>query len=71
MSGLEEFDLDKSRKKIQLNEKLVITTIHDACPTFSTKIFKMADELERLNIKFNIALIPFFREKEDLLRYKL
>ncbi len=69
MSGLEEFDLDESRKKIELDEKLAIITIHDACPTFSTKIFKIADELEILKIKFNIALIPFFREKEDLTNF--
>ena len=41
-------------------------TIHDACPAFSTKIFESADELEKLNIKFNIALVPFFNEKQDL-----
>lgn len=50
----------------QLKEKLAIVTIHDACPAFSTKIFKLANELEALRIKFNIALIPFFNEKEDL-----
>jgi predicted deacetylase len=50
----------------QLKEKLAIVTIHDACPTFSYKIFKQADELEKLDIKFNIALIPFFNEKENL-----
>jgi predicted deacetylase len=46
-----------------------VVTIHDACPAFSTKIFDSADELERLNIKFNIALIPFFNEKKDLPRF--
>jgi hypothetical protein len=25
-----------------------------------------ADELKRLNIKYNIALVPFFNEKQDL-----
>jgi predicted deacetylase len=50
----------------QLKEKLVIVTIHDACPFFSLKIFKLSDELEKLDIKFNIALVPFFNEKEDL-----
>ena len=53
----------------QLKEKLAVVTIHDACPAFSTKIFKMADDLEDLRIKFNIALIPFFNEKEDLPRF--
>ena len=49
--------------------RLGVVTIHDACPAFSKKIFESADELERLNIKFNIALIPFFNEKEDLPRF--
>jgi peptidoglycan/xylan/chitin deacetylase (PgdA/CDA1 family) len=43
-----------------------VVTIHDACPAFSPKIFKFSNELERLSIKFNIALVPFFNEKEDL-----
>jgi predicted deacetylase len=43
--------------------------MHDACLAFSTKILKSADELERLRIKFNIALIPFFNEKQDLPRF--
>jgi predicted deacetylase len=30
---------------------------------------KYPDELERLNIKFNIALIPFFNERQDLPRF--
>jgi predicted deacetylase len=41
-----------------------VVTIHDACP--ATKIFKFTNELERLDIKYNIALIPFFNEKQDL-----
>jgi predicted deacetylase len=49
--------------------RLGVVTIHDACPAFSKKILESADELERLNIKFNIALIPFFNEKEDLPRF--
>jgi predicted deacetylase len=66
-------DLDKQQNENlqqsyipQLKEKLVIVTIHDACPFFSDKIFNLADELEKLDVKFNIALIPFFNEKEDL-----
>jgi predicted deacetylase len=43
-----------------------VVTIHDACPSFSTRIFKFADQLKRLNIKYNIALVPFFNEKQDL-----
>ena len=53
----------------QPQPRLGVVTIHDACPAFSKKIFESADELERLNIKFSIALIPFFNEKQDLPRF--
>jgi predicted deacetylase len=53
----------------QPQPRLGVVTIHDACPAFSKKIFESAAELERLNIRFNIALIPFFNEKEDLPRF--
>ena len=50
----------------QQQTPLAVVTIHDACPAFSTKIFKFADELKTLRIKYNIALVPFFNEKQDL-----
>ena len=53
----------------QPQPRLGVVTVHDACPAFSKKIFESGDELERLNIKFNIALIPFFNEKQDLHRF--
>ena len=62
-------DSSEQQQQPQSYPRLGVVTIHDACPAFSTKIFKSADELERLNIKFNIALIPFFNEKQDLPRF--
>jgi predicted deacetylase len=59
----------EQQKQQQTQPRLGVVTIHDACPAFSKKIFESADELERLNIKFNIALIPFFNEKQDLPRF--
>jgi predicted deacetylase len=50
----------------RLDIPLAVVTIHDACPAFSSKIFKFAEELEALDISYNIALIPFFNEKQDL-----
>jgi hypothetical protein len=32
----------------------------------STKIFKLIEEIDRLDVKYNIALMPFFNEKQDL-----
>jgi|SRR5438067_2920768 len=48
---------------------IAVVTIHDACPAFSTKIFKLIEELKTLRIKYNIALVPFFHEKQDLPRF--
>ena len=48
---------------------LAVVTIHDVCPAFSSKIFKFTEEIERLDIKYNIALVPFFNEKQDLPRF--
>ena len=62
-------DSSEQWQQQQKYPQLGVVTIHDACPAFSTKIFKSANELERLNIKFNIALIPFFNEKQDLPRF--
>jgi predicted deacetylase len=45
---------------------LTVVTIHDACTAFSSKIFKFTEEVEGLDIKYNIALIPFFNEKQNL-----
>ena len=50
----------------QLDVSLAVVTIHDACPAFSSKIFNFTEQLEALDIKYNIALIPFFNEKQDL-----
>lgn len=49
--------------------KFAIITIHDACPIFESSIYNSAKSLEALDIKYNIALIPFFNEKEDLPRF--
>jgi len=46
-----------------------VVTIHDACPAFSAKIFKLSDELGRLDIKYNTALVPFFNKRENLTRF--
>ena len=48
---------------------VAVITIHDACPAFSTQIFRFANELEKLHVKYNTALVPFFNEKEDLPRF--
>ena len=53
----------------QLNIPVAIVTIHDACPAFSSKIFKLIEEVESFGINYNIAVVPFFNEKQDLPRF--
>ncbi|MGC1929763.1 MAG: DUF2334 domain-containing protein [Candidatus Nitrosopolaris sp.] len=53
----------------QQQTPLAVITIHDACPAFSTKIFKFTNELENLGVRYNTALVPFFKEKQDLPRF--
>ena len=59
----------QQRQQQQQPTPLTVVTIHDACPLFSKKIFKFTDELEKLGIKYNIALVSFFNEKQDLPRF--
>jgi predicted deacetylase len=49
--------------------RLAVITIHDAAPVFEEKICEFADELDKLNIKFNIAIIPFYKEEQNLTNY--
>ncbi len=51
------------------DKKIALVTIHDACPKFESRILQAAKSLENLDIKYNIALIPFFKETEDLPSY--
>lgn len=53
----------------QLNIPVAIVTIHDACPAFSSKIFKLIEEVESFGINYNIAVVPFFNEKQDFPRF--
>ncbi|MGB6672784.1 MAG: DUF2334 domain-containing protein [Candidatus Nitrosopolaris sp.] len=50
-------------------KSLRIVTLHDACPSFSSRIFKIIEELEKLERRYNIGLVPFFNEKQDLPRF--
>lgn len=48
------------------NEKFyAIVTIHDVAPEYSQKIFRVADELGKLDIHYNLAIIPHLKRRED------
>jgi predicted deacetylase len=64
MATIEFGDKPLNEKEHALKSKFAIVTIHDACPEFSYRVFKQADELEKLKIAFNFALIPNMKQEE-------
>jgi predicted deacetylase len=66
MSTIEFGDRSKeeARKHI-LKSKFAIATIHDISPKYTDKVFQLADELEKLNIKFNFAVIPWYNKQQE------
>jgi predicted deacetylase len=52
--------LSKHNKKF-----FAIVTIHDVAPEYSDKIFRAADELEKLGIHYNLAIIPYLKKRKE------
>ena len=44
---------------------VAIVTIHDVAPEYSEKIFRVADELEKLGIHYNLAIVPYLKKRKD------
>ncbi len=64
MATIEFGDDPKNNKAHALKSKFAIVTIHDACPEFSKRVFQQADELEKLKIAFNFAVIPLMKKEK-------
>ena len=70
-----EIHLSVGQKQQEKNRPLVnrdndkkffaIVTIHDVAPEYSEKIFRVADELEKLGIHYNLAIIPYLKKRKD------
>src|SRR5919108_970982 len=52
--------LNKDDKKL-----FAIVTIHDVAPEYSEKISRVADQLEKLDIHYNLAIIPYLKRTKD------
>lgn len=52
-----------------MENNLAVVTLHDAAPAFSKRIFEYTDAFENLGINFNVAVIPFYHQTEDLPRF--
>jgi predicted deacetylase len=48
------------------NERFfAIVTIHDVAPEYSQEIFRAADEIDKLGIQYNLAIIPYLKRRKD------
>ena len=52
-----------------IDKKLAIITIHDVNPSHSEKIVKTCDELNKLQIKYNLSIVPYYDKKYNLKDY--
>ena len=52
-----------------IDQKVAIITIHDVNPSHSEKILKTCYELNRLKIKYNLSIVPYYRKRYNLKDY--
>jgi predicted deacetylase len=52
-----------------IDRKLAIVTIHDVNPLHSKEILKTSSELNKLKIKYNLSIVPYYRKKYNLKDY--
>lgn len=49
-----------------IDKKLSLITIHDVNPSCAEKLQKTTDELKKLNIKYNLSIVPNYDKKYNL-----
>ena len=49
-----------------IDKKLSLLTIHDVNPSCSEKLQIVTDELNKLNIKYNLSIVPYYNKKYNL-----
>jgi predicted deacetylase len=49
-----------------IDKKLSLITIHDVNPSCSEKLQIVTDELNKLNIKYNLSIVPYYNKKYNL-----
>src|ERR1051325_5260327 len=52
-----------------IDQKVAIITIHDVNPSHSEKILKTCYELNKLKIKYNLSVVPYYRNRYNLKDY--
>ena len=52
-----------------IDQKVAIITIHDVNPSHSDKILETSYELNKLKIKYNLSIVPYYRKRYNLKDY--
>jgi predicted deacetylase len=43
--------------------KIAIITIHDVNPSHSEEIVTVTEQLNKLNVKYNLSIVPYYNKK--------
>ena len=49
-----------------IDKKIGIITIHDVYPSISQKLQTITNELDKLKIKYNLSIVPFYDKKYNV-----
>jgi predicted deacetylase len=49
-----------------IDEKIGLITIHDVNPSCSQKLQIITDELDRVKVKYNLSIVPFYNKKYNV-----
>lgn len=52
-----------------IDQKLAIITVHDVNPLHSEEILTVTEQLNKLNIKYNLSIVPYYNKKYRLEDY--
>ena len=68
-SGQKQQQQEEQKDRLMLNKDdkklFAIVTIHDVAPEYSEKISRVADQFEKLDIHYNLAIIPYLKKRKD------
>jgi predicted deacetylase len=67
LSAGQKQQVEKDRLMLNKDDDklFAIVTIHDVAPEYSEKISRVADQLEKLDIHYNLAIIPYLKKRKD------
>ena len=49
-----------------IDKKLCIVTIHDVNPSCSDKLQKITEELDKINVRYNLSIVPYYNKEYNL-----